>query len=252
MTHIANNIPIMTAFADVDLRLIEALWNIRNRKPRALRPSDRAAIRQSVAAVQRLGARLIDRLGGAGVMTCRALPQITHLTRIRKAPKRLWLEIRSADGADAPVLFLEFTPGDLAIGLHVPCFATAEIRKDTWTRFRKHKPQIYRSLKQKRSEEDAPKAETGSPARPWLQSKRRPPVFVVPGATVLDGGARPGAVTLSRSLGAQALDLDAMVQHLHDAVEIFAPFLDADDDRPTAALLRAFRSMDVPQAMRLS
>jgi len=152
MTQSENNIPMQASVPDVDLRLMNRLWALESRRLRDMRPTDRVTIRQAVTAVQSLGARLIDLMGGTDVMTCRAMPEITHLTRIRKAPKRLWLEIRYAEGDAA--LFLEFKPDEINIGMHAAEFASNDARKDTWTRFRKHKPQVFRSLKQKRSAED--------------------------------------------------------------------------------------------------
>lgn len=249
MTQSENNIPMQASFPDVDLRLMGAMWTLQSRKLRDMRPTDRATIRQAVAAVQSLGERLIEMMGGTGLMTCRAMPQITHLTRIRKAPKRLWLEIRYGDGDAA--LFLEFKQDEMNIGMHAPRFASDEDRKETWNRFRKHKPQIYRGLKQKRSAEDGQIDEAGTPPGAWSLSKRRPPVFAAPGETP---AKVPGAVTISRPLDGADVTVDQMAVHLSEAASLFSPFLEGDDSALSAAIC-AFQSMGTAPAaesMRLS
>lgn len=241
MTQSENNIPMLRACPDVDLRLMAAMWDVQSLKLREMRPTDRATIRQAVTAVENLGARLIDMMGGTGVMTCRAMPRITHLTRIRKAPKRLWLEIRHADSDAA--LFLEFKPEDVTIGMHAPRFADDATRKDAWARFRKHKPQIFRALKQKRSAEDGQIDDSGTPPGAWSLSKRRPPVFALPG----DAPAKvPGAVTISRALEAD-VSVAEMATDLSEAARLFAPFLE-QEGREMPALLCALATLDAAPA----
>lgn len=218
--------------ADVDLRLIDAVWGVQDRDVAGLRPTDRHTVRQGAAAAARLGERLI---GGEAPMICRVLPEITETTRLREAPDRFWLEFvqRDADVSRgrAPVLFVELMPEAANIGLFHPGFASDTERKDIWNRFRKHKPKVFRGLKKGRAGQVRIDETDISPGS-WSMSTCSPPGFASEVSDVADGqealaGEPTGSaetVSISLSLNAEDLTVGKLTLCLAKAVEVFAPF----------------------------
>ncbi|WP_223421125.1 hypothetical protein [Tateyamaria pelophila] len=239
MTQIADNLTIKTAIADVDLRLIDAVWDVQYRDADTLRPSDRHSIRQGFAAVERVGARLIAAIGAQATLNSRVLPMITQTTRLRKSPERFWLEIaqRDADasGENGAVLFFEFTPGIVNMGVFVPGFASEKLRQDVWKRFRKGAPRVFRALKQERASAGHISATDIAP-RAWSLCPSCPPGSPTPSVADMKDKQRnmtdetsgtEGPVSIALSLKTADLSMDTLEMCLSKAVTVFAPFFGA-------------------------
>lgn len=235
MTHIADNLSFTRAIADVDLRLVDALWEIQFRAAHDFRPSDRHTIRQGFAAVERIGHRLVSSVGGQMGLGCRVLPAMSQTTRVRAAPRQVWLEIARRDAApDAPgpVLFCAFAPKGVEIGVFVPGGAGERARKDLWTRFRKNAPKIFRGLRQPRKAPPVPIGESVVPPGAWALGTACPPdaappayLDALPDVTG-DMAAPMEAVSIALTVPAAELSMERLEMCVARALNVFAPFLE--------------------------
>ncbi len=112
------------ARGDADLGIIYDIWPEQDRSNHVMRPSDHLAIRKSAAALERVGSALARQLASDRVAEYRTLPEITPTTRVRKTPRRLWLEINlnepRGEWAARTVLFAEFSKKGVRFGIRFP------------------------------------------------------------------------------------------------------------------------------------
>jgi hypothetical protein len=112
------------ARSDTDLKLIYDIWSEQDHSNDVMRSSDHLAIRKAVAALDRVGNALARRLASDWTADYRTLPEITPTTRVRKTPRRLWLEIDitepRGEWSARAVLFLEFSKKGVTFGIRLP------------------------------------------------------------------------------------------------------------------------------------
>lgn len=216
---------------DIDLKLIDALWQVQAGPDQALRASDRQAVRQAADALDSLGRRLVAALSEQGARLHRSRPEITPYTRIRTVPNRLWLELRFTDDADPPsdlpVLFLQIDRTGVDYGLFARAAPGDPEGQSFWKSIKKSAPRVFKRLKRQQGKRAKTGADSGED---WKVSRLAPPDEQVQGTADINAwlhhrtefvsdAAR--ALAISKSIGADEPTFEDIAERLADAARQF-------------------------------